>query len=329
MAVEEGGRPKRAAAEGRVIYRECDSDDEDYETVVLLRRMVEAEKKAKLNNKMIPALNPLQAELRQICRLGDKEALKTFLANNPEINLDFREPDGGSTLLTEAVTKTAQFSDIVSLLIEAGADLTVRDSMGNTPLHNCVLYFPATMRTVDLLLARGADVSVKNNEGSTPLHLSDDKDLKFVMKELKRQQKTAATTGRRSKSKSRSFYSHKLRKLVCDLSSTGKSRERKIKVCYDKPNKVSSPGLLKRKRKREEEEEEEEEELNVLRTKRIRFSELDSAGNPIDPQFSDDEEDGNDDVDDNCTSAAVVSTVLDDLLNFVKRKGKKSKLCPR
>ena len=42
----------------------------------------------------LPALNPLELELRQICRLGDKDALKTFLANNPEINLDFKDPDG-------------------------------------------------------------------------------------------------------------------------------------------------------------------------------------------------------------------------------------------
>ena len=50
--------------------------------------------KAKLDRKKIPPLSPLQIELKQICRLGDKEALKTFLANNPEINLDFKDPDG-------------------------------------------------------------------------------------------------------------------------------------------------------------------------------------------------------------------------------------------
>ena len=41
----------------------------------------------------LPALNPLQLELRQICRQGDRDALKTFLANNPEINLDFKDPE--------------------------------------------------------------------------------------------------------------------------------------------------------------------------------------------------------------------------------------------
>ena len=38
MAEEEGGgRPKRKNKGGRVIYRECDSDDEDYETFALIR----------------------------------------------------------------------------------------------------------------------------------------------------------------------------------------------------------------------------------------------------------------------------------------------------
>ena len=102
----EGERPKRGvASKHQVIYQEGDSDDEDYETIMLLKSIVEAEKreekvklkaKAKLDRKKIPPLSPLQIELKQICRLGDKEALKTFLANNPEINLDFKDPDGKS-----------------------------------------------------------------------------------------------------------------------------------------------------------------------------------------------------------------------------------------
>lgn len=130
---------------------------------------------------------------------------------------------GGSTLLTEAVTKTAQFTDIVALLLEAGADTETKDSMGNTPLHNTILYYPSTMRTLDLLLAKGANVSIKNNEGSLPFHLSDDKDVKFVLKELKKSQKIAAAeVDKKKKNKVKSYSDRpELRKLVCDLS-TGK-----------------------------------------------------------------------------------------------------------
>ena len=55
----------------KVIYRECDSDDEDYETVLLLRTLVEAEKnETKILNPSPshPPLSALQLELKQICR---------------------------------------------------------------------------------------------------------------------------------------------------------------------------------------------------------------------------------------------------------------------
>ena len=89
----------------------------------------------------------------------------------------------------------------------------------------------------------------------------------------------------------------------------GKSKERKIKVCFDRPVHPASPGLLKRKRKKEEEEVEEE---SLVRTKRIRFSNLDSSGCPIDPQFSDDDGD-----DDDEQSQVIVDNIIDSLISFV------------
>ena len=91
----------------------------------------------------------------------------------------------------------------------------------------------------------------------------------------------------------------------------GKSKERKIKVCFDRPLHPASPGLLKRKRKKEEEEEGVEEE-SLVRTKRIRFSNLDSSGCPIDPQFSDDDGD-----DDDEQSQVIVDNIIDSLISFV------------
>ena len=95
-----------------------------------------------------------QLELRQICRLGDKAMLKTFLktflVKNPEIDLDMMDPEGklnikntditrnllflaGTTVLNEGATKTAQFVEIVEILLEAGAGLGVVNSLGNIP----------------------------------------------------------------------------------------------------------------------------------------------------------------------------------------------------
>ena len=90
----------------------------------------------------------------------------------------------------------------------------------------------------------------------------------------------------------------------------GKTKERKIKVCFDQPVHLASPGLLKRKRKKQKEEEEED---SLVRTKRIRFSNLDSSGCPIDPQFS---EDDGDDEDQN-QSHVIVDNIIDSLISFV------------
>ena len=47
-------------------------------------------------------------------------------------------------------------------------------------------YRISSVQTVDLLLARGSDVTVQNWEGQTPLQLADDKELKVVLRQLKK-----------------------------------------------------------------------------------------------------------------------------------------------
>jgi ankyrin repeat protein len=59
--------------------------------------------------------------------------------------------------------------DILKLLIEAGADLEVRDGEGNTPLLKAVRY---DNEAAILLMDAGADIHVRNNEGYTPLLLA-------------------------------------------------------------------------------------------------------------------------------------------------------------
>jgi ankyrin repeat protein len=58
---------------------------------------------------------------------------------------------------------------MVSLLLERGADLKWKDADGNTPLHHAALFcHPSTVR---LLLEHGSDPSVRDKAGSTPLGL--------------------------------------------------------------------------------------------------------------------------------------------------------------
>ena len=56
------------------------------------------------------------------------------------------------------------------ILLEAGVDLFVCDSFGNTPLHTAVIGFNSTY--VELLMKKGAPASARNSEGYTPLDIA-------------------------------------------------------------------------------------------------------------------------------------------------------------
>jgi len=193
----------------------------------------------------IPPLTLEQEKLWKICRLGDRALLDEFLLNNPTVNLDCKNAQG-STLLTEAATKMAQFPDIVEVLLNSGAGIDVADELGNTPLHNAVLYFPSTQKTVDMLLERGANVGAKNHEGHTPVKLAEDKDLKDALKMLVKTLKSKAFNA-----VSRTYSnSPEIKRKVYDRNAI---KNQSISVIHSSPVATNKPGLLK-KRKREEDD---------------------------------------------------------------------------
>merc|ERR1719318_1493985 len=155
------------------------------------------------------------------------------------------DPEAGTTVLNEAATKTAQFAEIVEILLEAGAGLWVVDSLGNTPLHNAVLYYPSTMQTVDLLLEKGADATAINWDGATPVNMADDKDLKIVLKQLTKAAEKKFKAGKKAPGYSGSPH---MRKMVFDRKMVEEVERRRIIVKYNSPVEVKSPGLLSRKR---------------------------------------------------------------------------------
>ncbi|MFH1718217.1 MAG: ankyrin repeat domain-containing protein [Planctomycetota bacterium] len=78
-------------------------------------------------------------------------------------------------------------TEAVKLLLEAGANISVKDDRGQTLLHLILdmrnsdyNQYRLSKDTVELLLAKGEDVNLKDNDGRTPLHLaaeSDDRDI--------------------------------------------------------------------------------------------------------------------------------------------------------
>ena len=61
---------------------------------------------------------------------------------------------------------------IINLLLNAGIDVNIKDSMGDTPLHEAVFGDGANITAVKTLIKRGAKVDSVSNDGMTPLMLA-------------------------------------------------------------------------------------------------------------------------------------------------------------
>lgn len=60
---------------------------------------------------------------------------------------------------------------MIRLLLEYGADVTMKDSRGRSPLHYaCTGYMVHISDSYELLLEEGADCNDKNLDGITPFH---------------------------------------------------------------------------------------------------------------------------------------------------------------
>jgi hypothetical protein len=81
--------------------------------------------------------------------------------------LNYTINNEGDTLLHFCCQRRAL--PLVSLLIEAGANIRAENKLGNTPLHTAILKgMPED--GIELLIDGGAPVNVQNQNGNTPLH---------------------------------------------------------------------------------------------------------------------------------------------------------------
>ena len=147
------------------------------------------------NRNMEGAVPILFSELWTAVSLGQVDKAQQLLAEGADVDeKDEMRGPGASTLLHEAVTFGGPV--MVRLLLEHGADVSAKNTQGNTPLHDLFddLYTisattygkyrelydaPAIMEEysyllekIQLLLHHHADPSAKDNYGNTPLHSS-------------------------------------------------------------------------------------------------------------------------------------------------------------
>ena len=107
------------------------------------------------------SIKPPQMDIHTAVVTGNLEAIRQHIAAGSDINE--KDPFGGSSPLISAAVfgKT----EIAKALIDAGADLNIRNNDGSTALH-CAAFF-CRPEIVKMLLDKHADKTIKNKYNST------------------------------------------------------------------------------------------------------------------------------------------------------------------
>ena len=97
--------------------------------------------------------------------LGFRDLAEHLISKHPEhVNAK-----GGSEVILMHAAARYGHADILSLLLEHGADVDERDS-SQTPLHRALCF--GKLKAVRFLLDRGADISARDVDDWTPLHFA-------------------------------------------------------------------------------------------------------------------------------------------------------------
>lgn len=102
------------------------------------------------------------------CEAGDVDFVKECLSNGLDPNIKNPE-QGHEENCTFAITAAANEGDIeiIKTLIEYGANINVKTTLGNTPLH--LASYCGNKDVVRLLINNGAKINERNNVGETPV----------------------------------------------------------------------------------------------------------------------------------------------------------------
>lgn len=101
-------------------------------------------------------------EIFKTVRYGSSLELKNILDSGVNINI---QDNDGKTPLRIAVESS--FPKKVKLLLEAGADITIKDKYGQD-----VLMWAHSVEITNILLDAGADINSQDNDGFTPLMIT-------------------------------------------------------------------------------------------------------------------------------------------------------------
>ena len=111
-----------------------------------------------------PAPNTPEIPIHEAVIRGDLKAIQDHIAADSDLN-ELDNISQSTPLMTAA---TFGHSDIAKALIEAGANLNVKNNDGSTALISAAFFCRSEI--VQTLLDNGADTNIRNNMGSTALN---------------------------------------------------------------------------------------------------------------------------------------------------------------
>lgn len=133
-------------------------------SLLLTSSCAQSDKKTSLDStlKTTKAVNKPNIDIHGAVLTGNLDAVKQHIEAGTDINQ--KEPMSGSTPLMSAATFNKH--EIAKVLINANADLSVKNNDGGTVLHTAAFF--GRIEIVQLLIDAKADKTIRNNFGATP-----------------------------------------------------------------------------------------------------------------------------------------------------------------
>ncbi len=103
------------------------------------------------------------------CAVSTKTISMVNLLVAQGAEVDARD-NNGETVLFQIADIIPEYTDIMLLLLKAGADINAKNTWGRTPLHETAIY--GDYLAAQFLIDHGAEVNSKDNNGLTPLHIA-------------------------------------------------------------------------------------------------------------------------------------------------------------
>ena len=199
-------------------------------------------------------LTPIKVELFKAVDRNDSNMVRKCINQGADVNFQY---DNGVTCLMHACQH--DLLEIAQLLVTLGADVNIKDSLGNTALMILCLVgnnFIDLIKFVIFLLISGADINIRDNSGHTVLYIvkhffPDEKPIRKqkIINILEKWPATMGIIGLQQSGLYNSMDLSNIEDLIEFMGETEGGKKRKTKKNKKKTNKRNKKSNKSKKRK--------------------------------------------------------------------------------